>query len=132
MNTDFLLIGGGCGGLETALHLRKLVPDATITIVNPRPYLIYRPWLIYLPAQRRRLEDLQISLLKAAATYRLHLVTDRVRRLDHANRRASLSSGEMIAYRAAVLATGAPADRDVSLVPPSMRFFPAMSRRRLR
>jgi NADH dehydrogenase FAD-containing subunit len=112
MNTDFLLIGGGCGGQETALHLRKLVSDATITIVNPRPDLIYRPWLIYLPAQRRRLEDLQVSLPKAAATYRLHLVTDRVRRLDHANRRASLSGGEMIAYRAAVLATGAPADRE--------------------
>jgi hypothetical protein len=50
MNTDFLLIDGGCGGLETALHLRRLVPEATITIVNPQPYLIYRPWLIYLPA----------------------------------------------------------------------------------
>jgi hypothetical protein len=29
MNTDFLLIGGDCGGLETAIHLRKLVADAT-------------------------------------------------------------------------------------------------------
>jgi NADH dehydrogenase FAD-containing subunit len=46
MNTDFLLIGGGCGGFETALHLRKLAPDATITLVNPRPYLVYRPWLM--------------------------------------------------------------------------------------
>ena len=36
MHTDFLLIGGGCGGLETALHLRKLVADATITIVKRR------------------------------------------------------------------------------------------------
>jgi NADH dehydrogenase FAD-containing subunit len=64
MNTDFLLIGGGCGGLETALLLRKLVADATITLVNPQPHLIYRPWLMYLPAQRRRLEDLQISCTK--------------------------------------------------------------------
>ena len=52
MNTDFLLIGGGCGGLETALHLHKLVADATITLVNPQPDLIYRPWFIYLPAPR--------------------------------------------------------------------------------
>jgi len=28
MNTDFLIIGGGCGGLETAIHLRKLVAHA--------------------------------------------------------------------------------------------------------
>jgi NADH dehydrogenase FAD-containing subunit len=112
MNTDFLLIGGGCGGFETALHLRKLVPDATITLVNPRPDLIYRPWLIYLPAQRRRLEDMQVSLHKAATTYRLQLVIDTVRQVDHQNRRAMLSGGEMIEYRAAVVATGSPADRE--------------------
>ena len=112
MNTDFLLIGGGCGGLETALHLRKLVADATITIVNPQPYLIYRPWLIYLPAQRHRLEELQISLHKAAARYRLHLVIDTVRCLDHENRRALLADGATIDYRFAVVATGAPADRE--------------------
>ncbi len=53
MNTDFLLIGGRCGGLETALHLRKLVPDATISIVNPQPYLIYRPWLIRVSGHSR-------------------------------------------------------------------------------
>jgi NADH dehydrogenase FAD-containing subunit len=112
VNTDFLLIGGGCGGFETALHLRKLAPEATITLVNLQPHLIYRPWLIYLPAQRRRLEDLQISLHKAATTYRLQLVLDTVRQVDHANRRVRLSGGEMIEYRAAVVATGAPADRE--------------------
>jgi selenide,water dikinase len=112
MNTDFLLIGGGCGGLETAIHLRKLVADATITIVNPKPDLIYRPWLIYLPAQRRRFKELQISLQKAAATYRLQLVIDSVRRLDHSNQRVLLADGKMITYRTAVLATGAPADRE--------------------
>lgn len=112
MNTGFLIIGGGCGGLETAIHLRKLVADATITIVNPKPDLIYRPWLIYLPAQHRRFEELQISLQKAAATYRLHLVIDTVVRLDHASRRALLAKGEAINYRSAVLATGAPADRE--------------------
>ncbi len=112
MNTDFLLIGAGCGGLETALHLRKLVPDATITLVNPQLYLIYRPWLIYLPAQRRRLEDLQVSLHKAATAYRLHLVIDTVRQLDHQNQRVLLAGGETIEYRCAVVATGAPADRE--------------------
>jgi NADH dehydrogenase FAD-containing subunit len=112
MNTDFLLIGGGCGGFETALHLRKLVPEATIALVNPRPHLIYRPWLIYLPAQRRRLEDLQISLKKAANAYRLHLVIDTVRQLDYQNQCARLSGGEVIEYRSAVVATGAPADRE--------------------
>ena len=46
MNTEFLLISGGCGCLETALHLRKLVAKTPITIVNLQPFLIYQPWLI--------------------------------------------------------------------------------------
>lgn len=112
MHTDFLLIGGGCGGLETALHLRKLVADATITIVNPESYLIYRPWLIYLPAQRRPLEDLQISLQKVAERYKLHLVIDTVRQVDHQNQCVLLTGGEVITHGAAVVATGAPADRE--------------------
>jgi NADH dehydrogenase FAD-containing subunit len=112
MNTDFLLIGGGCGGLETAIHLRKLVPDATITIVNPMPYLIYRPWLIYLPAQHRRFEELKISLQKAATAHGLNLVIDTVKQLDHQNHRALLANSEVIEYRFAVVATGAPADRE--------------------
>src|SRR5260370_33158208 len=112
MNTDFLLIGGGCGGLRPAIHLRKLAADATIPIVNPKPDLVSRPWLISLPAQRRRFEELHISLQKAAATYRLHLVIDTVRRLDYTNQHALLADGEMITYRSAVLATGAPADRE--------------------
>jgi NADH dehydrogenase FAD-containing subunit len=111
MNTDFLIIGGGCGGLETALHLRKLVPDATITIVNPQPHLTYRPWLIYLPAKHRRLEEMQVSLKQAANTHRLQLVIDTVKQLDHQDQRVLLTDGEMINYHSAVLATGAPADR---------------------
>lgn len=112
MDTDFLLIGGGCGGLDTALHLRKLDADATITLVCPRPDLIYRPWLIYLPAQRRRLEDMRIPLRQVATAHKLQLILDSVSGLDPQRRRALLASGEAINYRAVVVATGAPADRD--------------------
>jgi NADH dehydrogenase FAD-containing subunit len=67
---------------------------------------------MYLPAQHRRLEEMQFSLKKATSAYRLHLVIDTVRQLDHANHRALLASGEVIEYRLAVVATGAPADRE--------------------
>lgn len=111
MNTDFLLVGGGCGGLETAIHLRKLVANATITIVNPQPNLFYRPWLIYLPAQRRRVEELQVSLEKAADVHQFQFIMNTVRQVDLANQCAILDTGERIHYRYVVLATGAPADR---------------------
>lgn len=35
MQTNFLILGGGCDGLDTAIELRKLMPEATITLVNP-------------------------------------------------------------------------------------------------
>src|SRR6266511_3880534 len=112
MNTDVLIIGAGCGGLDTAIQLRQQARDLVITLVNPTPYLLYRPWLIYLPAQRRSFEALQVSLQKAAAAYQLRLITDTVTRLDLAQHQAWLGEGEPISYRSVLLATGAPADRE--------------------
>jgi NADH dehydrogenase FAD-containing subunit len=112
MQTDVLIIGGGCGGLETAIELRKQVPDAVIMLVNPTASLVYRPWLIYLPAELRRFEQLQVSLQQAATNYRLRLVTDTVRRLDLDHHQAELSLSEPITYRSVVVATGAPADKE--------------------
>lgn len=112
MQTDILIIGGGCGGLETAIELRRQVPDATITLVNPSVYLVYRPWLIYLPAQHRRFEQLQVSLAQTATAYQLRLVTDTVRHLDLDHHQAELAMSEPITYRSVVVATGAPADKE--------------------
>jgi NADH dehydrogenase FAD-containing subunit len=111
MNTDVLIIGGGCGGLDTAIELRQHSGDVVITLVNPVPFLLYRPWLIYLPAQRRSFEALQVSLQKAAAPYQLRLITDTITRLDLEQHQAWLGAGEPISYRSVVLATGGPADR---------------------
>jgi NADH dehydrogenase FAD-containing subunit len=111
MNTDVLIIGAGCGGLDTAIQLRQQARDLVITLVNPTPYLIYRPWLIYLPAQQRSFEALQVSLQNAAARYQLRLITNTVIRLDLEQHQAWLGTGEPISYRYLVLATGAPADR---------------------
>ena len=127
MQTDVLIIGGGCGGLETALELRKQVPDALITLVNPTASLVYRPWLIYLPAQHRRFEQVQVSLQQAAATYRLRLVTDTVRLLDPDRHQAEMALSEPITYRSVVVATGAPADQERIPGAASHASFPVMS-----
>ena len=124
MQTDVLILGGGCGGLETAIELRKQAPDAMITLVNPTVYLVYRPWLIYLPAQQRRFEHLQVSLQQAATTYRLRLVTDTVRHLDCDHHQAELIMSEPITYRSVVVATGAPADKERISGAASHAFFP--------
>jgi NADH dehydrogenase FAD-containing subunit len=93
MNTDVLIVGGSCGGLDTAIQLQHQARDVAITLVNPAPYLLYCPWLISLPAQRRSFQVLQISLHKAAA-YQLRLITDTVAHLDLEQHQAWLGTGE--------------------------------------
>ena len=124
MQTEVLILGGGCGGLETAIGLRKQIPDTMITLVNPSTSLVYRPWLIYLPAEARRFEQLQVSLQQAASTYRLRLVTGTVRRLDLDHHEAELTLAEQITYRWVVVATGAPADQERIPGAASHAFFP--------
>lgn len=124
MQTDFLILGGGCGGLETAIELRKQMPDADITLVNPSEYLVYRPWLIYLPAQHRRLEQLQVSLQQASAAYRFSLIIDTAKCLDLEQHKVVLGNAEAITYRFVVVATGAPADKECVPGAASSALFP--------
>ena len=98
-----------------------------ITLVNPTATLVYRPWLIYLPAQHRRFEQLQVPLQQTATTYRLRLITDTVRRLDLDHHQAELSLSEPITYRSVVVATGAPADQERIPGAASHASFPVMS-----
>ncbi|HEY7418915.1 MAG TPA: FAD-dependent oxidoreductase [Ktedonobacteraceae bacterium] len=124
MQTDFLILGGGCGGVDTAIELRKQKPDADITLVSSSEYLIYRPWLIYLPAQHRRLEQLQVSLKQVSETYRLRLIIDTVKHLEPEQHKVTLDSAESITYRFVVVATGAPADKEYIPGAASSAFFP--------
>lgn len=125
MQTDFLILGGGCGGLDTAIELRKQKPDADITLVSPSEDLIYRPWLIYLPAQHRHLEQLQVSLKRASEIYRFRLIIDTVKCLEPEQHKVTLvGDAESITYKFAVVATGAPADKEYIPGAASSAFFP--------
>ena len=43
----FLIVGGGYGGMHTALRLERLLRpgEATVTVADPRPYMTYQPLL---------------------------------------------------------------------------------------
>ncbi len=111
--TDFLLIGGGFGGLETAIRLRQLTKSATITLITPQPYLVYKPWLIYLPAQRIQFEHTLISLEKAARAFHLHLLVDSVTAVEPEQQQIHLATGGTMSYAQMLLATGATAQREI-------------------
>jgi sulfide:quinone oxidoreductase len=106
-----VIAGGGFAGVELAIQLRTLRPNIEVTLVSPEPHLIFKPWLIYVPAGRRRFEELQIPLAPLAARHGFRLVSDRIVRVDVASQSVQLASAETIRYSELILATGATVDR---------------------
>lgn len=59
---NYAVIGAGFGGLTAAQLLRKSDPDASITLIAPKPEFVYYPSLIWVPTKLRKAEDLVIPL----------------------------------------------------------------------
>ncbi|MBM3391825.1 MAG: NAD(P)/FAD-dependent oxidoreductase [Betaproteobacteria bacterium] len=60
--TRITILGTGFAALSAARRLRQLDRQVDITVVGPRPELIFLPSLIWLPSGKRRAEDLRIPL----------------------------------------------------------------------
>lgn len=86
-----LVVGGGYAGFYTAWklekHLRK--GEADVTIVDPLPYMTYQPFLPEVAAG-------EIEARHVVVGHRRHLkrttiVTAKVTKIDHANKRATIT-----------------------------------------
>ena len=109
MTERAVVVGGGFAALEIALALRKQRRDLPITVVSTETELIYRPWLIKVPAGGAQPPVIPFARLVAAA--RVELVSDRAARVDVEGKRVFLESGAEMDYGQLVVATGAVADR---------------------
>lgn len=104
-----VIVGGGLGGLEAALYLKRRLGDAAeVTLVSEQSAFIFKPYLTYVPfgldPQRARL-----ALADLARTQGFHLRQG----IAHGvapDRRALRVSGEDLPYDVLFLATGAAAD----------------------
>ncbi|MBI4988992.1 MAG: FAD-dependent oxidoreductase [Rhodocyclales bacterium] len=56
------VIGTGFAALSAARKLRQLDRQVGITVIGPRPELIFLPSLIWIPSGQRKAEDLRVSL----------------------------------------------------------------------
>lgn len=56
--TNITIIGSGFAGLTAAKQLRKQLPEAEISLISPRPELMYAPSLIWIPTGLRKPKDL--------------------------------------------------------------------------
>jgi sulfide:quinone oxidoreductase len=103
MNSTALVVGGGFGGLEAAIHLRKAGLD--VTLVSDRPYLWIYPTSIWVVTGERDFEDVCMDLADVASRHGFTFRQGKVESISGA-RRAVVVDGEELVADHLVLAIG--------------------------
>ena len=102
-----VIVGNGVAGTSCARELRRLRPEAHITLVaDETPHHYSRPALMYLYTGQLRLPDIKPHADDLWATERIALVQTRALALDPAARLLHLADGPPLPYEALLLATG--------------------------
>jgi NADH dehydrogenase FAD-containing subunit len=104
-----VVVGGGFAALEIALALKKQDASLPVTVISSETQVVYRPWLIRVPAGGLQPPVIPFARLLAAAG--ADVVAGRVTAADLEQRHVLLDSGAQIDYDQLVVATGAVADR---------------------
>jgi NADH dehydrogenase len=93
-----LVLGGGYVGLYTALRLQKRLKrgEATVTVVEPRSYMTYQPFLPEASAGSLSPRHVVVPLRRVLD--RCEIINARVMSLDHAERTARLDPIDGPAY----------------------------------
>ena len=110
MNGSVVVVGGGFGALEVALALKAVDRRIVVSVISGETAVVYRPWLIRVPAGRSRLPVIPFARLLARAG--VDVIAGRAATTDLERRRLILDSGRAVDYEQLVVATGAAADRD--------------------
>ena len=99
------ILGAGFGALSTVRALRRLAPQARLTLVAPRAELHYLPGSIWIPSGLRRREQLVVPLQRFFARMGVQHVAAEVTGLQDGGRVVHTSAGD-VANDALVIATG--------------------------
>ena len=98
-----VVLGGGIGGLETAIYLRKF--GFNVTLVSDRDYLYLYPTSIWIPTGETRFEDVSFPLAAFAKVHGFDLIIDSVKKIDTA-KNLVLLKGQKLEYEKLVIAIG--------------------------
>jgi len=109
-STRILVVGGGYVGMYAAYRLQKKLgrTEAQITVVDPQPHMTYKPFLPEAAAGSIEPRHVVVPLRKVLR--KCKVVTARVDKVDHATRRAWLTTSDgrtsTIDYDILVMAPG--------------------------
>jgi len=100
-----VIVGGGFGALEVALAIKAADRDIPVRVVATETSVLYRPWLIHLPAGKRKPPMIPSAQLLTRAG--VEVTADRAASTDLARQVVVLESGTELPYQQLVVATGA-------------------------
>jgi NADH dehydrogenase len=87
-----VIVGGGAGGLELAARLGRAHGPACVTLVDERPFHIWKPSLHEAAAGTLDIHQEGLSYLMLAHLCRFSFVLGRMQRVDRSNRTVSVQS----------------------------------------
>ncbi len=99
-----VVLGGGIGGLETAIYLRKY--GFEVKLVSDRDYLYLYPTSIWIPVGKRRFEDVCLPLDDFAKVHGFDVIIDGVKKIKP-NKKEVVLENSTIPYETLVIALGA-------------------------
>ncbi|MBX3676739.1 MAG: NAD(P)/FAD-dependent oxidoreductase [Rhodocyclaceae bacterium] len=87
------VIGTGFAALSAARKLRQLDRQVEITVIGPRPELIFLPSLIWLPSGKRKAENLRVPLQNFFSRNAIRFHAGEATGMENGGRRVLTSSG---------------------------------------
>jgi len=89
------IIGSGFAALSAARKLRQLDAGVEITVIAPRPELIFLPSLIWIPSGKRKAENLRIPLDRFLREQRIRFVAGEANGLENGGRTVLTTTGKV-------------------------------------
>lgn len=88
------VIGAGFAALSAVRKLRQLDPKVEITLIAPKPELIFLPSLIWIPSGKRQPEDLIVPLERFIRDKRIRFVAGEATGLENGGRTVLTTMGK--------------------------------------
>lgn len=103
---NVLVLGGGFGGIDSAIHLRK--KGYKVTLVSDREYFYIYPTSIWVPTHDAAFEDVCVDLTELQKAHGFDLIVDGVSQIAYKQNKVTLQSGKVIDdYDYLIVAIGA-------------------------